>query len=53
MTVSGFLARGKIDNVVDTVFLFDPGLVKLVYRVGGLESSTEHGRRTKLGQELC
>ena len=34
-------------------FFFYPGLVKLVYRMGGLEPSTEHERRTKLGQELC
>ena len=53
--VQGFWQEARSITLlsVDTVFLFDPGLVKLVYRVGGLESSTKHGRRPKLGQELC
>ena len=45
--------RGErsITLLIPLIFL-DSGLVKLVYRVGGLEPSTEHGRRPKLGQEL-
>ena len=27
--------------------------ITLVYRLGGLESSVEHGGRAKLGEELC